>query len=202
MSEPLQISCFATGEPADEKFKMKWHKSIACMLFISLCVVFGIVLLIFAAIGLLKTPTPELFRRYVLDPIPTSVMNIKSDRDLPVYRYAYTFSFKINESGLALLVKSRPFQKISNVKYDSKTGLYWQWDSQRSHTMSVYGPGQARPWWWQRKPHWFMPDRWDNPRAYAFEDKSKNWSIQVLLYNDKLGKAYFIVHTAQKQLTI
>lgn len=201
MSEPFQTDCVATGEPADKKIKMKWHKSIARILFISLYVVFGVVLLIYAVTALLKTPSPELFRRYVSDPIPASVMNIRSDRDLPVYRYAYTFRFNINESDLALLVNSRPFQKISNVKYDSQTGLYWEWDSRRSHTMSVYGPGQGRPWWWQRKPRWFTPDRWDNPQAYAFKDKSQNWSIQVLLYNDKLGQAYFIVHTAQKQLS-
>jgi len=73
MSEPLQTDCVATGERVDKKNKMKWPKSIACMIFISLCVVFGVVLLVFAAIALLKTPSPDLFRRYVLDPIPASV---------------------------------------------------------------------------------------------------------------------------------
>jgi len=180
---------------------MKWLKSIARILFILVYVVFGVVLLICPVIFLLKTPSSELFRRYVLEPIPASVMDIKSDRDLPVYRYAYTFRFNINESDLAQLVNSRPFQKISNVKYDSQKGLYWEWDSRRSHTMLVYSPGQGRPWWWQRKPRWFTPDRWDNPQAYVFRDKSENWSVQVLLYNEKLGQAYFIVHTAQKQLS-
>ncbi len=180
---------------------MKWYKSIARILFISLYVVFCVVFFIYAVTALLRTPSPELFRRYVSAPIPASVMNIRYDRDLPVYRYAYTFRFNINESDLALLVNSRPFQKISNVKYDSQTGLYWEWDSTRSHSLSVYGPGQGRPWWWQRKPRWFTLDRWDNPQAYVFKDNSKNWSIQVLLYNDKLGQAYFIVHTAQKQLS-
>ncbi len=180
---------------------MKWFKSIARVLFVLLYVVFGIVLLIYAVVFMLRTPSPELFKRYVLDSVPASVTNIKYDRDLPVYRYAYTFRFNISESDLAQLVNSRPFQKVSNVKYDGQKGLYWEWDSRRSHTMFVYSSGESRPWWWQRKPRWFTPNRWDNLQGYVFRDKSENWSVQVLLYDQKLGQAYFIVHTAQKQLT-
>jgi hypothetical protein len=174
---------------------MKLYKLTARVLFTSAYVVFGVVLVVYAAIALLKTPSPDLFRRYVLDPIPASVTKIKSDRDIPVFRYGYTFKFNINKSDLALIINSRPFQRISNVKYDRGTGLHWEWDPQHSHTLSVYGPGQSRPWWWQRKPRWFTLDRWDNPEAYAFKDKGKDWSIQVLLYNDEFGEAYFIVHT-------
>jgi hypothetical protein len=181
----------------------KWCRSIARIMFISAYVGFGLVLLASAAIALLwtlRTPPSELFTRYVLDPIPASVTKIKYDRDLPVYRYAYTFKFNIDKSDLAQIVNSRPFQRVSNLSYDSQKGLYWEWDSQHSHWLSVYDPRQKRAFWWQRKPRWFTPDRWDEPQAYALVDRGKNWSTQVLLYNAELGQAYFIVHTAEERL--
>ena len=181
----------------------KWCRTTARLIFISAYVAFSLVLLASAGIALfwtLRTPPSELFARYVCDPIPESVTKIKYDRDLPVYRYAYTFKFDIDKSDLAQIIDSRPFQRVSNLSYDSQKGLYWQWDSRHSHSMFVYSSGRDRPWWWQRRPGCFTPDRWDEPAAYALVDSGENWSTQVLLYNDELRQAYFIVHTAEKQL--
>ena len=56
------------------------------------------------------------------------------------------------------------------------------------------------------EPAWFTPELWEHPEAYAFyktDDKVNTQTIgyrggdhkdyQVLLYNAKEGKAYFIV---------
>ena len=94
----------------------KWCRSLARLMFISAYVAFGLVILVSAGIALLwtlRTPASELFTRYVSDPIPASVTKIKYDRDLPVYRYAYTFKFDIDKSDLAQIIDSRPFQRVS-----------------------------------------------------------------------------------------
>ena len=149
-------------------------------------------------------PTPdELFRGYVLSPIPKSVTNIKADQPKNFGGYRYTFRFNINRGDLALLTDSIPFVRIWNVQYYNGY-LSWSWDN----TDDKYGisiPCYDHT----REPGWFKPGLWDNPEAYAFykvghliniqASKHDDWSLdgrvttEVLLYNEKESEAYFIV---------
>jgi len=153
-------------------------------------------------------PPSEIFRQYILDPIPESVTNIKADQPHKIFGYTYTLRFNINRTDLALLIDSRPFVKVWNVKY--KNGyLGWAWDtwhgfSMNGSTIIVYHPEN----WWRRKPAWFTPELLDNPEAYAFYKVGDRVNIealkherkggervnyQVLIYNEKEGEAYFII---------
>lgn len=168
--------------------------------------------------GMSKARASQIFRQYVLDPIPASVTNIRAHQPGIFYGRTYTLRFNINRDDLDLLVNSRPFIKVWNVKYEDGM-LSWGWGRVEAGplvipealaipkygcAMSLYGRA--------RKPKWFRPELWDNPEAYGlykigdlvntevFErDKEKSreskgrTTIQVLLYNEKEGEAYFIV---------
>jgi hypothetical protein len=159
----------------------------------------------------------EMFRGYVMSPIPKSVTNIKADQPKDFRGYIYTFRFNISSGDLALLLNSQPFIEVWNVEY--KNGmLNWRW----GHTdpiepkMPKYGLslllyGDNLP----REPKWFKPGQWDNPEAYAFyklgnlintqafEHDGRSLGgrdiIQVLLYNEKEGEAYFIVSSNENK---
>jgi len=155
-------------------------------------------------------PSPdELFRGYVLSPIPKSVTNIKADQPKNIGGYRYTFRFNINRGDLALLTDSSPFVRIWNVQY-YKGYLSWSWDN----TDDKYGisiPCYDHT----REPIWFKPGLWDNPEAYAFYKIGHLINIQafehdgrslggreitqVLLYNEKEGEAYFIISSHENK---
>jgi hypothetical protein len=156
-------------------------------------------------------PKPtEIFTEHILDPIPKSVTNLKADRPYCVLGYTYTLHFNINRADLALIIGSRPFQRVWDVKYGmyGKGNLHWCWDPPgsvytRFISMIVYHPEGGR-----REPKWFKPNQWDNPEVYAFQKvgdcvnaqaikyikKGNEQEItQVLLYNEKDQEAYFII---------
>lgn len=168
-----------------------------------------------------ETEASAAFRRYVLDPIPKSVTNIKADQPSKIFGYTYTFRFNINRDDLGLLVNSRPFIKVWNVKYEDGM-LSWGWGRVEVEglvipegnpldipkygiSMPLYGDVLDLP----REPAWFKPGLWDNPEAYGFHkvgnlvniqalerDRQKSRgrvTTQVLLYNEKQGEAYFVV---------
>ena len=149
----------------------------------------------------------EMFRGYVMSPIPKSVTNIKADQPKDFGGYRYTFHFNINRGDLALLTDSRPFVRIWNVIY--KNGdIWWTWDQEGPFGL-IMQTDNAICYDHTREPGWFKPGLWDNPEAYAFykvgnlintqafehnRRSTGNREItQVLLYNEKEGEAYFIV---------
>lgn len=174
---------------------------------------------VFAGYVLMQKPPPmpppsEVFRQHVLDPIPESVTNIKADQPKNILGYRYTLRFNINRVDLALLIDSRPFERVWNVKY--KNGyLSWEWDPPRlygipGHRISIPGSGVTIILYHQdgrREPEWFKLKLWDNPEAYVFRKIGNQVNIQtmedmkaydrintqVLLYNEKEDEAYFIV---------
>ena len=169
-------------------------------------------LLLRAFIKSLTPPQPspdELFRGYVLSPIPKSVTNIKADQPKNIGGYRYTFRFNINRGDLAPLTDSRPFVRIWNVKY--KNGyLSWRWDNpDGKYGISIPCYDHTR------EPSWFKPGLWDNPEAYAFykvgdlvntqaferdgRDLGGRVTTQILLYNEKEGQAYFIVSSHENK---
>lgn len=159
-----------------------------------------------------KARASETFKKYVLDPIPTSVKNIKADQPGKTFGYIYTFRFNISREDLSLLINSQPFIRIWNLKY--KNGmLEWAWGYTDPIELEAPKYGISLPLYeyggGSHGPSWFRPGQWDNPEAYSFykigdlintqifeQDghHSDGWeTIQILLYNEKEGEAYFIV---------
>ena len=50
----------------------------------------------------------------------------------------------------------------------------------------------------QLDPERFRLDDWDSPNVYGFTDMTITYRkhIQILMYNDKLGEAYFVEYQA------
>jgi len=196
------------------KIMVKQHKSTGRMLFLFRFVICTIVLLGFASCKFRKTSNSqatEIYRQYVLDPIPESVRNVKVDQADEIGGYRYTLRFSINRADLSLLINSRPFEKVWNVKY--RDGFVeWGWDrdgplgmSKLGYSLTVYVPENSRP-------DWFRPELWANPEAYAFYKVGDLVNTQafdgsrkpdgpvktdVLLYNEKEGEAYFVASSQE-----
>lgn len=140
-------------------------------------------------------PPSEIFRQHILDPIPESVTNIRADQAMNVLSsYRYTLRFNINRADVAELIYSNSLVRVWKVKYKKNGRLFWAWDTWHglpTNGVDIIVYDSRR---WRRKPKWFRPELWDNPEAYAFEEKiGDRMYIQVLLYNEKEGEAYFIV---------
>ncbi len=145
-------------------------------------------------IGVLRRPAgDDLFREYILDPIPGSVTDIKVDQPKTHGGYGYVFRFALNRADLELIRQSGPLRETEDIISDD-TGLLWTWkdwestetSGERAVAFSMYALAPS--------PSWYDLSAWENPEAYALrqEDKEENTDIQVLLYNDELGQAYFI----------
>ena len=172
---------------------MKYYRVTGCLL--SLLLFICIVQSGCKNRGMSKTKASEAFRRYVLGPIPESVTNIR-----------YIFRFNINREDLSLLINSKPFVRVWNVKYrNGNIDWYWDLDSPilgiGMHGSSIICYKQSA-----RKPGWFRPGLWDNPEAYAFwkegnlvnievfdKESRGPTEIRVLLYNENDAEAYFVV---------
>jgi len=151
--------------------------------------------------------TSQSIRGICIGPIPESVTSIKADQPRKFRGYTYTLRFNISREDLDLIIESRPFQRVWNVEYGDGN-LSWYWEEQNVLGMRVPKYIESLPCYdYTREPRWFRPGQWDNPEAYAFSkegnlvntqrfdsDKSSSGpvNIQVLLYNEKEGEAYFI----------
>lgn len=195
---------------------MKYYKLTArtLFLFVFICMVALLALSGCKPRKMSKARASQTFRQYVLNPIPKSVTNINADPASIIFGYTYTFRFNISRDDLALLINSRPFIRVWNVKYE-KGCIDWGWDragpleieiAKHGHSMPLY---EYDSWGGPREPAWFKPGLWDNPEAYGFykvgnlvniQALESDWqqsrgrvTIQVLLYNEKQGEAYFVV---------
>ena len=161
----------------------------------------------------------ETFRKYVLDPIPKSVANIKADQTGKLFSHKYTFRFNISRDDLSLLLNSQPFIEVWNVKYKNGA-LEWGWGRVGLGELNIPKYGYSLPlygnnWDSPHEPKWFKPGRWKNPEAYAFYKvgdfvnfqvlehdgriSGGRVTIKVLLYNEKEGEAYLIVSSYENK---
>ncbi len=194
---------------------VKRHKLAAHIILLLVLLNCIALLFIFAWIIILKppktpqTPPSEVFRQYVLGPIPESVTNIRADQPKNFGGYRYTFRFNINRDDLGLLINSRPFVRVWNVKYRDDS-LDWAWDRDGPFGTGRYNSGMPC-YDYTREPGWFRPGLWDNPEAYAFwkegdlvnieifgKKSNGPTDIRVLLYNEDEAEAYFVVQYSEK----
>lgn len=143
----------------------------------------------------LKPPSSpsQGFWRLVCKPIPRSVTEIKMDR-LTRWRgwHRYVFHFKIDEADLSPILNSWPFQEIRHFKYNPEYGsLSWEPPDfkslQPSSHMQLYNIRSGKS-----GPEWFNLEHWDSPKVYVYAVRVDARRYRLLVYNKKLGEAYFI----------
>ena len=79
------------------------------------CISFGIIL---ACIFVPKMSYgTRVFKRYVRNPIPKSVKNIKVHRPRELSGRRYVMRFKISQADLMLILNSRRFKEMMDVNY-------------------------------------------------------------------------------------
>jgi hypothetical protein len=174
-------------------------------LFVLVGIVGLLILYIRSHRGMSEEEASEAFKRYILNPIPKSVTNIRADQPKKFRGYRYTFRFNINREDLGLLINSGPFVKVWNTKYENGR-LHWKWD-RGSGLLGLSKYSSGIPCYDHTvEPRWFKPGQWDEPNAYAFwrkgdllnietieKESSGPTNIKVLLYNENDAEAYFIV---------
>jgi len=152
---------------------------------------YGLIARIRAGIGILRMKGPPVgsaqtvFREYVLDPIPPSVMDIRVDRTHAFLGYGYTLRFRISQTDLTSILNSQPFKELAEMEYHAQsTSLTWKLNPAPRTSLLVYAPGQ-------RRPIWFKPEDLNSPVSYAVPEGG--WNIRVLIYDPQIEEAYLII---------
>ncbi len=174
------------------------------------CLIASLILEAAIAVNCRRSPDAlgsQIFRKYVLKPIPKSVADIKVDKLSPGGLFGsgrmYVMHFKISKDDVALIVNSRAFEEFEWTNYQQGTRwdrLYWgktfprerflQYNlslGKSSKHMIVYTDSQ-------RPPEWFKPNDWNNPKVYSISEKwgrSRRYRTNVLIFNEDLEEAYF-----------
>ena len=117
--------------------------------------------------------------RYVIDPVPKSLKNIKVVQTLSVRGYGYVFGFKINEEDLNLIIESRHLKMSKYLRY-SGTYLEIDYDSSKDYAALLFQPNHGI-----KEPKWFHPQ---SCSTYALVGDNFH---EILLYNKNKGEAYF-----------
>ena len=155
----------------------QYKKMLVLLFFLSLLICGGLVWLLILPERLpLKAPPTELFKRYALDPIPPSVKEIRASKTKAVLGYGYTFRFKINRADLGQIIDSRPFKRVSKMKFkDGIIRCTWDptfGDMTSGLTTYVYPPTL-------HKPKWFALETWNNPEAYAIYEVKEYVDLSI-----------------------
>ncbi len=132
-------------------------------------------------------PSPaRAFKRFVYDPIPESLKEIRMDHPFRLIGHRYILNFHIDEADLSLIINSRPFKQVQYIEYN-QNGLLWWGDHPKGsrHGFTLYRLHSG-----ETEPEWFRLEQWDSPKVYVVE--SKRYRIRILVYNDDLSEAYFI----------
>jgi len=138
----------------------------------------------------LQASPSELFVRYILDPIPASVQEIKASRTKEGFGFGYAFRFKISRGEVDVIINSRPFNRVSHINYENDV-LLCRSESAPGLTTHVYPAGVY-------KPAWFKLEEWADPEAYLiYETTQYQEDLWLLVYNENLGEAYFLVRSAR-----
>jgi hypothetical protein len=194
---------FQEVEVMAHKYKYKYYLIVSSIvLFLMLAIA------IYSLYTWIRPPSSpsEGFKRYVCNPIPKSVKEIKIHRSIRYIGgwHRYVLHFKIDEADLSPILNvqhsmfvPRPFQELQYFEYDPVTGhLTWAKELQHiegmppfpreSFGMYLYNIGSG-----ETAPEWFNVEQWDNPKVYVYVVRDV-YRLRFLVYNQKLGEAYFI----------
>jgi len=168
--------------------------------------VLSMVLLILAAASVLPTkrkPSAEaLFKQVVIDPIPQSVKDIKASipldkRERGRAEHTYILRFDVSREGVLKIVASRSFVEQTIIYTTIEQRLYLS-----NLSLDYIGPDSNVVWpgvmlyaTSRDMPDWFDLPQWKGFTAhYAGTQRPIDNYIKthVLLYNEHLGRAYFV----------
>jgi hypothetical protein len=171
-----------------------------------LLLVLPVVLLILAAASVLLTkrkPSAEaLFKQVVIDPIPESVKDIKASipldkRERGHTEHTYILRFAISREDLSKIITSGNFveQKIIYKATDQDLHLLNLSLDYIVPNSNVVWPGVTLYATNRDVPDWFDLPQWNGFKAYytgTEQPVDMYVKAHVLLYNERLGRAYFI----------
>ena len=192
--------------PAARSFM--WRRSLLIRVVLCIC---GVVLVTWV-VNILRRPSASvLFRWYVVEPIPASVAHIEVDQPMTHGGYGYVFRFAVNQADFELILKSRPFRRAySAMRRDGHVLTLRWWKDLKDSTVTKSEGGEVHTFpevdgvsahnfpvydRTRRQPSWYNLATWHDPDTYAWiqTDRDDLDDKQVLIYNSRLGQAYFIV---------
>ncbi len=173
-----------------------------------LCVAIGLV--VGLATGFRLSRGSRVFRRYVCNPVPESVKNIRVHRPWELSGHRYVLRFDISKADMQLILNKRRYREVTDVEYDGGL-LRWDLDAPRTdaenaggeldpnrtvlrrESMSLYSTSAENP-----EPKWFRPADWAGAKGYRFKEMTVRYRahIQIIVYNEQLGRAYCIEYQA------
>jgi hypothetical protein len=137
----------------------------------------------------------SLFKRLVVDPVATSVREIRGDRCQisslmarlhGFHNHAYVLRFAINREDLTRIIAAHGFKPWERVECLDRGTVRYKSSDQYLTCIDLYQ---------NRTPGWFDLKEWTECETYfAGRDKtgSINVDVNLLLYNERCGSAYFI----------
>jgi len=150
----------------------------------------------------------ELFKKFILDPIPESVTDLRVNRPASYYfDPVYVMNFKINNNDIQTILKTKPFVEHGWWELDTHLGtLRWKYKyvikdpldetrtlDQGTKTDIVFLNKDKNGF---VNPHWFRPVRYKK-RFYAYQiNRNPNNPIHVtnhvLIYDEELSETDYI----------
>jgi len=163
--------------PTKSKHVIVALASIVCVVVFGLCLKY-----LLGTQG--EDTTHELFRKHILDPIPTSVAGLRAaETKLP---FGYAYRFKVGKNDLAAILSSASFDRLSHVTYENGRLHFWQEPNVGMLAVAVQGPS------WSSAPKWLKPQLWDHPQVYGFvKEEPKREIAKTIIYNENEQEAYF-----------
>jgi hypothetical protein len=147
----------------------------------------------------------RIFKKYVLEPIPKSVADIKvHELDVPGLGRRHVMRFKIEKNDVTLILNSRAFREFDSVSYNELG--YLTWHGAPNVTVDpaegpqiVFGGGAWLPLYTKQRqqdePEWFNPNALSSPKAYVLTQrhgKSTRDLTKVLVFDEDTEEAYFV----------
>lgn len=151
-----------------------------------------------ALLGLaLRSSQTTLFEQLVTSPIPESVHSIEVDQKYSLWRRLdwsgelslYVLRFDINREDLEKIITSCSLAEWPSVEYRYGS-LYYKLPNGEEATVGLH-------WYRRQRPRLFDLPEWKGFEAYYAGDEggTKSWCrARLLLYNEQLGRAYFVKH--------
>lgn len=152
------------------------------------------VLILTCAIVLKFTHGSRVFRKYVCNPIPESVKNIKVHMPWEMSGHRYVMHFKINKADLKLILNSKQFKEISYIEYNDGILSYGKrWENEQGFFINTQGINLYEADGGKYLPRWFRLGEWKRFDAYIVEKNKPGFHrARLLLYNEELCEAYLI----------